>query len=46
MCVDGNDGSAVGYEPNSQGEWLEQPNFAEPPLVVEWRGRSLKSPRR
>ncbi len=32
MRVDGNHGSTLGYEPNSYGEWQEQPNFAEPPL--------------
>jgi catalase len=32
MRVDGNHGSAVGYEPNSFGEWQEQPEFKEPPL--------------
>ena len=34
MRVDGNFGSTVGYEPNSQGEWQEQPDFAEPPLSL------------
>ena len=32
MRVDGNHGSTIGYEPNSQGEWQEQPDFSEPPL--------------
>ena len=32
MRVDGNAGSTLGYEPNSYGEWQEQPDFAEPPL--------------
>ena len=32
MRVDGNHGSTLGYEPNSYGEWQEQPDFAEPPL--------------
>jgi catalase len=32
MRVDGNHGSTLGYEPNSYGEWQEQPNYAEPPL--------------
>lgn len=32
MRVDGNFGSTLGYEPNSYGEWQEQPDFSEPPL--------------
>jgi catalase len=35
MRVDGNHGSTLGYEPNSYGEWQEQPNFAEPPLSLQ-----------
>lgn len=35
MRVDGNQGSRLHYEPNSQGEWQEQPDFSEPPLVLE-----------
>ncbi len=35
MRVDGNYGSTLGYEPNSYGEWQEQPKFAEPPLKLE-----------
>ena len=35
MRVDGNFGSTLGYEPNSQGEWQEQPDFSEPPLSLE-----------
>jgi len=35
MRVDGNQGSTPGYEPNSYGNWQEQPNFAEPPLKLE-----------
>jgi catalase len=34
MRVDGNHGSTIGYEPNSQGEWQEQPDFSEPPLAL------------
>lgn len=34
MRVDGNHGSTLGYEPNSYGEWQEQPDFAEPPLKI------------
>ncbi len=32
MRVDGNSGSTLGYQPNSFGEWQEQPEFKEPPL--------------
>jgi catalase len=35
MRVDGNGGGTTPYEPNSRGEWIAQPNFAEPPLAVE-----------
>jgi catalase len=35
MRVDGNHGSTLGYEPNDQGEWAEQPDYAEPPLAIE-----------
>jgi catalase len=35
MRVDGNFGSTLGYEPNSYGEWQEQPEAAEPPLKLE-----------
>lgn len=35
MRVDGNFGSTKGYEPNSLGEWNEQPDFREPPLSIE-----------
>jgi catalase len=35
MRVDGNHGGTLGYEPNSYGEWQEQPDFAEPPLKLE-----------
>src|SRR5207244_11925947 len=33
--VDSNSGSTIGYEPNSKGQWQEQPDFAEPPLSIE-----------
>ena len=33
--MDGNHGSTIGYEPNSYGEWQEQPETAEPPLNLE-----------
>ena len=35
MRVDGNFGSTLGYEPNSYGEWQEQPEFKEPPLPID-----------
>ncbi|MBU1055320.1 MAG: catalase [Proteobacteria bacterium] len=35
MRVDGNHGSTLAYEPNSYGEWQEQPDFSEPPLSIE-----------
>ncbi len=35
MRVDGNHGSTLGYEPNSYGEWEQQPDFAEPPLGLD-----------
>ena len=35
MRVDGNHGSTLGYEPNSYGEWQQQPDFAEPPLSLD-----------
>ncbi len=35
MRVDGNAGSTLHYEPNSFGEWQEQPEYAEPPLALE-----------
>ena len=34
MRVDGNHGSQISYEPNSEGAWQEQPDFAEPPLRI------------
>jgi catalase len=35
LRVDGNFGGAISYEPNSEGEWREQPGFREPPLALE-----------
>lgn len=35
MRIDGNYGSTPHYEPNSNGTWQEQPEFAEPPLALE-----------
>ena len=35
MRVDGNHGGTLGYQPNSYGQWEEQPDFREPPLSIE-----------
>ncbi len=35
MRVDGNFGATTPYEPNSVGEWVNQPEFREPPLELE-----------
>lgn len=35
MRVDGNYGSTLGYEPNSYGEWQEQPEHKEPPMQID-----------
>ena len=35
LRVDGNHGATLGYEPNSYGEWREQPEFREPPLAID-----------
>lgn len=35
MRVDGNFGGTLGYEPNSAGEWADQPEYKEPPLALE-----------
>jgi catalase len=34
MRVDGNIGGATSYDPNTRGEWPEQPDFREPPLAI------------
>jgi catalase len=34
MRVNSNAGSTIGYEPNSYGEWQEQPEAKEPPLAL------------
>ncbi len=34
MRVNNNAGSTIGYEPNSYGEWQEQPEFKDPPLPI------------
>ncbi|WP_332450918.1 catalase [Methanoculleus sp.] len=38
MRVNGNAGSAVGYEPNSFGEWQEQPEYKDPFLELSGAG--------
>lgn len=43
MRVDGNSGNGATYEPNSFGLFQEQPDFSEPPLSIEGRGRPLES---
>ena len=35
MRVDGNHGATLGYEPNSHGEWQDQPHLNEPPLAID-----------
>ena len=35
MRVDDNYGATLGYEPNSYGQWQEQPEFREPPLKID-----------
>ena len=35
MRVNSNAGSTIGYEPNSYGEWQEQPAFKEPHLAID-----------
>jgi len=35
MRVDDNHGATLGYEPNSYGEWQEQPESKEPPLELD-----------
>jgi len=44
MRVDSNYASTLSYEPNSYGEWQEQPDFSEPPLelggaAAHWNAR-------
>jgi catalase len=34
MRLDGNSGATPGYEPNSFGEWQEQPAYKDPPLEL------------
>lgn len=35
MRTDGNFGATLGYEPNSYGQWQEQPEQKEPPIELE-----------
>jgi catalase len=35
MRVDANAGGATPYEPNTRGEWQEEPDFREPPLSID-----------
>jgi catalase len=35
MRVDGNYGSTTTYQPNSVGEWADQPDLREPPLEIQ-----------
>ncbi|SHM62904.1 catalase [Duganella sacchari] len=35
MRVTPNGGGSTPYEPNSRGEWAQQPQFTEPPLALE-----------
>lgn len=35
MRVDGNYGGTLSYAPNSGGEWIDQPQFGEPPLPLQ-----------
>jgi catalase len=35
MRVDGNQGSTLGYDPNSYGEWQARPELREPPLALD-----------
>ena len=34
MRVDGNHGATIAYEPNTKGQWQEQPQFKEPPMAL------------
>ncbi len=34
MRMDGNHGSTLAYEPNSYGQWQQQPDYSEPPLAL------------
>ena len=41
MRVDGNAGATLGYEPNSFGEWQEQPEYKDPALELSGAADSL-----
>ena len=34
MRTDTNQGSTIGYEPNSSGEWQQQPDYSEPSMAL------------
>lgn len=34
MRTDSNAGGTLGYEPNDENQWAEQPDFSEPPLAI------------
>lgn len=34
MRVDGNFGDTISYKPNSYGEWMQQPEYRQPPLPL------------
>ncbi len=38
MRTDGNKGPRINYEPNSYGQWQEQPEYKEPPLPLDGDG--------
>lgn len=35
MRVDGNQGSTLAYDPNSYGEWADNPEYRDPPLSLD-----------
>ena len=35
MRTDSNQGATIGYEPNTKGEWQEQPEFKDPAMKLE-----------
>lgn len=45
MRVDGNYGATIGYEPNSYGEWRDNPWMKEPPLQVHGHATAGQSDR-
>jgi catalase len=44
MRTDDNHGSTLGYSPNDQNEWTEQPDFSEPPLKIEGYADKFEHP--